>query len=103
MVKDSLDRLNGKIFAEQLHTKFKVHRSDSSPLVVELVEVEERQSPARTELFFLHFRGPIAPRLDQKIHRFEHEKLGTFDLFLTAVGADQDGTIYEVVFHRLRK
>jgi hypothetical protein len=40
--------------------------------------------------------------LNQQIHHFEHEKLGAFDLFLTAVGTDQEGLLYEAVFHRFR-
>ncbi len=100
---DSLDKLNSKIFAAQLHTNFKVHAGNADPLTLELSEVNERQVQPEIELFSLLFRGPLAPRLAQQIHHFEHEKLGTFDLFLTAIGADEKGTTYEVVFHRLRK
>jgi hypothetical protein len=100
---DPLDKLNSKIFAEQLHTNFKVHAGDAARLTLELSEVNERQTQPKVEAFSLLFRGPQAPRLAQQIHRFEHEKLGAFDLFLTAVGADEEGTTYEVVFHRLRK
>ena len=40
----------------------------------------------------------------QQTHRLEHEKLGEFEIFLTPVSADQqNGTIYEAVFHRFRK
>ena len=55
------------------------------------------------ELFSLEFRGPHSPRLNQQIHHFEHEKLGAFELFLTAVGVDQEGLVYEVIFHRFCK
>jgi hypothetical protein len=100
---DPLDKLNSKIFAEQLHTNFKVHAGNGAPLTLELSAVNDHQTQPEGELFSLLFRGPQAPRLAQQIHRFEHEKLGTFDLFLTAVGADEKGISYEVVFHRLRK
>jgi hypothetical protein len=99
----ALDRLNSKVFAEQLHTNFKVHLGNEAPLSLELVAVNERETSPKIELFSLFFLGPLTPRLNQQIHQFEHEKLGAFDLFLTAVGADAAGTTYEVVFHRLRK
>jgi len=99
---DPLLQLNAKIFAGQLHTKFKVQDGGGPAVVVELAEVLEPPSPPHAELFVLHFRGPRAPRLQQRIHHFEHEVLGAFDLFLTAIGADDQGSDYEVIFHRLR-
>ena len=99
---DPLLQLNAKIFAAQLHTRFNV-QDGANPSEVELVEVLEPASPPDVELFILHFRGPRAPRLDQRIHHFQHEVLGVFDVFLTPIGADEKSTDYEVVFHRLNK
>jgi hypothetical protein len=39
----------------------------------------------------------------QSIHPLEHDKLGRFDIFLTAIAGDEQGIIYESVFHRFRK
>jgi hypothetical protein len=100
----SLDRLNAKIFSEQLHTQFKVHSGDAGPMALELIEVMERDTSPKLELFTLQFRGPATPRLAQQIYRLEHEKLGSFEIFLTAIGADPEQRIlYESVFHRFRK
>ena len=98
----ALDALNSKLFAEQLHTKFKVIVTGQPPVEFELTEVKEHQTAPKLELFTLTFQGPHAPRLNQQIYHFEHEKLGPFDLFVTAVGADQTGILYEAVFHRFR-
>ena len=100
---DNLDRLNAKVFREQLNTSFKVHFGHPEPLLVELIEVNERSSGPPVELFSLIFRGPNSPRLAQHIHSLEHEKLGPFQIFLTPVGADETGTHYESVFHRLSR
>jgi hypothetical protein len=94
--------LNCQSFAGQLHTTFKVQNGDAAPIPLELIEVKEPPAPPRIELFCLHFLGPVTPQLRQQIHRFEHEKLGVFDLFLTVIGADDAGTSYEVIFHRMR-
>jgi Domain of unknown function (DUF6916) len=97
-----LQALNGKSFAEHLHTRFKVHAGDSAPIMLELVDVNEPAIHPRIECFTLLFRGPVAPRLLQQIHHFEHEKMGSFDMFVTATGVDAEGTSYEIVFNRLR-
>jgi hypothetical protein len=39
----------------------------------------------------------------QHIHTLEHDKLGRFDIFLTAVAGDAQSITYESVFHRFRK
>jgi Domain of unknown function (DUF6916) len=99
-----LDDLNAKIFREQLHGQFKVHQDNTAPIMLELVDVVESNQSPKMELFSLHFRGPFRPRLDQQTHRLEHEKLGEFEIFLTPISADQqNGTMYEAVFHRFRK
>jgi len=98
----SLDDLNGKVFREQLHTQFKVHAA-GQPQSLELIEVTERDDSARMEFFSLHFRGPFSPRLAQQIHRVEHERVGMFEIFLTPISADGQGTVYEAIFHRFRK
>jgi uncharacterized protein DUF6916 len=96
----ALDKLNAKIFSEQLHTSFNVSTSGAGPMVLELFEVSEHETSPKMELFTLHFLG-TAP---QQIHRLEHEKLGTVEIFLTAIGQDaEQRIIYESVFHRFRK
>jgi hypothetical protein len=109
-----LDDLNSKIFRAQLNTQFKVHIG-GQPLPLELVEVTDhddsavpaRSGPAggqaRTECFSLHFRGPLRPQLAQQIHRLDHQQLGVLEIFLTPISADGQGTVYEAIFHRLRK
>lgn len=97
-----LETFNCKTFTEQLHSKFKVLVQGHDPIVLELIEVSERNTP-KTEAFSLIFRGPAAPRLIQQTWEMEHEKLGNFPLFITAVSGDAEGISYESVFHRFRK
>jgi hypothetical protein len=98
-----LDNFNSQTFTEQLHTKFLVPMAAPGPLTLELIEVNERNAVPRMEQFSLLFRGPQSPRLPQQIHGMEHDKLGRFELFLTAIAGDQQGITYEAVFHRFRK
>ena len=99
----SLESLNCKIFSEQLHTQFRLLRDGLEPLPLELIEVKESDPSPQIELFSLQFRGPAAPRMPQHIHTLEHDKLGTLEIFLTAIAGDAEGITYESVFHRFRK
>lgn len=99
----SLNSLNSKSFSEQLHTQFRLLRDGLEPLPLELIEVIEGDTSPKIELFSLHFRGPAAPRMPQHIHALEHDKLGRFEIFLTAIAGDEQGITYESVFHRFRK
>jgi hypothetical protein len=99
----SLESLNSKSFSEQLHTQFRLLREGGEPLPLELIEVKESDPSPKVELFSLHFRGPVGPRMAQQIHTLEHDKLGRFDIFLTAIAGDDQGITYESVFHRFRK
>ena len=99
---DPILGFNSKTFTEQLHTRFTV-RQASGTVSLELVEVKEPPSPSGIELFTLLFQGPKTPHLEQKIHNFEHAKLGAFGLFITAISGDHEGISYEAVFHRVKK
>jgi hypothetical protein len=98
-----LDDLNAKIFREQLHSQFKVQQDPIGTITLELIDVVESDLSPKMELFSLQFLGPPAPRMAQHIHTLEHDKLGRFDIFLTAIAGDAQGITYESVFHRFRK
>lgn len=49
--------------------------------------------------FAILFHGPVNAALPQRMYRFEHEVLGTFDLFIVPVGRDKNGFHYEAVFN----
>ena len=98
-----LESLNSKSFSEQLHTQFRLLRDGLDPLPLELIEVKESDPSPKIELFSLQFRGPAAPYLPQHIYTLEHDKLGRFAIFLTAIAGDAESITYESVFHRFRK
>jgi hypothetical protein len=98
-----ISTFHSSTFSGQLHTDFTVQAGNGTPLVLKLVEVVEKQTPANVELFTLHFQGPASLRLAQQIHTLQHDKLGTFQIFLTAVEGNNQTITYEAVFHRLRQ
>src|SRR5262249_56263477 len=101
MPPDPLSGFNSKTFAAQLHTQFKVVQGGEPPVILELTEVNERQTPPEVELFIVVFQGPRTPRLEQRTHHFEHDVLGAFDMFITPIAADAQRISYNTSFHRL--
>lgn len=98
-----LDQLTKDMFAQHVHTKFRVHYAPPQTAEVELIEVAERRSTPRQEQFSIVFRGPRDPFFPQKIYTFEHDRLGAFDLFIVPIGMDEGGVQYEAFFNRLRQ
>lgn len=82
------------------------------PQALELVGVEPRSGavepsasaapgPGRWEAFSLCFRGDPGKALSQDTYRFEHARLGRFEMFIVPVDRpDAHGCSYEAVFHR---
>ena len=98
-----LESVNSQTFKDQLHTNFQVQAGDSAPVTLELIKVDEPPTVPNLELFSLHFRGPASPVLSQQIWEFRHPKLGSLELFMTAIASEPAGTTYEVIFNRVRK
>ena len=98
-----LETLNLSSFSEHLNTKFRIRPDESTVVETELIVAEDLGSTPRQERFSLIFRGPHQPFLPQSMYRVEHDVMGTLDLFLVPIGAEEDGLRYEAVFNRLHK
>jgi len=96
-----LENLSSRVFSEHLHTTFQLRSPGAVPLPLELVEVAEKDHSPNVEQFSLVFRGPLTPHFPQGTYTFEHEKLGTADLFTVPLGPEGPGMRYQVIFSRL--
>jgi hypothetical protein len=83
-------------FSPYLGQTFRLTLDDARRLDLELLEATG-ESEGRP--FSIVFRGPKNPRLPQRIYRFEHDRLGAFDLFIVPIGIDEHGLRYEAVFN----
>lgn len=90
-------------FSKHLKSKFEIRLSEAPAVEVELTEVSELLLSARQERFSLIFRSANDIMVVQGLHRFEHDEMGAFDLFIVPVGRDESGTYHEAVFNRLIK
>jgi hypothetical protein len=100
-----LDKLSVAMFEERLGSKFRIHGGGDAPLVVELiaatplrVRFTPTDSPARAP-FSLLFRGPKNVYLPQRIYRFEHDEMGTLEIFIVPIGPDAVGMRFEAIFN----
>jgi len=104
-----LEMLTLAKFSALVRTQFLVCRAAPNESVqLELVQV----TPGRTvasgsadvrqyESFSLLFHGAQSLPLAQGTHSFEHPELGTFELFIVPVAAENGLLHYQAVFNRM--
>lgn len=98
----TIEELDAKLFSENLNTKFRASL-DGKTIELELIDVSELNYSPGQEAFSIVFRGALDSPLPQGLFDIEHEKLGSFAIFMTPVARHQDGFRYEACFNRLRK
>ena len=99
------NRLERESFEPHVGSKFTCSQ-DQQQLVIELVEVnsyntdDPGRDPALREPFSLIFRGPENV-LPQAVYSFDHDQLGTVEIFIVPVGQDAatGGILYEAIFN----
>lgn len=97
------DNLPKEAFQENLNTQFRIHFEPDITFNLELVEITEGLSNPAQEQFSLIFRGPLETPFQQGMHRLEHERMGTLQIFLVPIGRKPDGMVYEAAFNRFIK
>ena len=99
----TLEHLTVASLSEQLHTKFRLTVEPEKIVEVELVEVQAHGDvPGQTERFSAVFRGALDTFLQQRTYAMEHERLGSFELFIVPIRKDDAGFYYEAVFNRVK-
>ncbi len=88
------------MFAEQLNTEFQVEL-EGKPVSLELVELSELLESEMQERFAVKFRGPGTTLLPQNTYSVQHNRIGSFLLFLVPVESKDGSYFYEAVFNRL--
>jgi hypothetical protein len=97
------DGLTREAFQENLNTKFRLPIEPEGALELESFEIIEGVNTPTQEQFAVHFHGPLDMPFQQGMHQLEHDKMGTFKLFLVPIGRSPEGMIYEAAFNRLIK
>ena len=102
-----MSELTEKNFARHLNTKFRALVAGAEPVELELVEVKGYSAGPNEqggmERFSLFFQGPADVYLPQNTYAFEHDAVGTHELFIVPVARNERGFRYESVFNYFRK
>src|SRR3982751_1274627 len=93
--------LSHENFLGLLNSTFTVPGPEGTTVELNLEEVSELKSFPRQETFSVVFRGPREVFLMQATHKFHHDSIGDFDIFIVPIGPDANGFRYESVFNRL--
>ena len=108
----SLDQMDYSMLAGQVNTLFFVRLASGQRVGLKLLKAPLGQpTPVRLgkplpgdagfEKFSLIFSGPKDAMLASAIHRFEHEQLGRFEMFIGQVGQPHPNDVrYEAGFNR---
>ncbi len=94
-----MKELTKKSFEKHLNSVFRVVDEAMKTVEVKLVEVSERESEKAYSMSLV-FIGPEHEELPQNNYKVEHDKMGTFDLFMVPVGKNEAGIEYQVIFSR---
>ncbi|WP_041855678.1 DUF6916 family protein [Candidatus Korobacter versatilis] len=93
--------LSKELFKANLRTVFHFSLGEAGKRDLELMEVTLGKTDPRYETFSLMFRGAREEHLEQRTYDVNHDAIGEFPLFITAVERNDAGTFYEAVFNRL--
>ena len=108
----SLEQMSYPVLAGQVNTRFRVRLSPWRVVELKLLKAPlARPTPIRPgrplpgdagyEKFSLIFSGPKDVLLPSAIHRFEHDQLGQFEMFIGQIGMpDADSVRYQAGFNR---
>ena len=88
-------------FVPLMNSTFRLKRESADTVELKLIEATDVGSTPRQLQFSIVFRGPLDTPLVQAIYNLEHEKIGTFDLFIVPIKRDGDGIYYEAIFNYL--
>ena len=99
----TIENLTPASFSEVANKTFRLNLPETDVLELELIKVEDLGSTGKQERFSVLFRGPLDRGLQQGSYSFEHEELGTFELFIVPISRQEDGFVYEAAFNRIKK
>jgi hypothetical protein len=90
-------------FAKNVNTNFRIELDESRHVDLKLLSVTPRKiqpnEEARMERFSAVFSGPLDFFLPQATYHIAHPEMGEFDVFLVAIGKEEDGFRYEAVYN----
>lgn len=98
-------QLTEKEFSKHVNTKFRI--TTDEPLELQLTQVKgylsKPDEQTGMERFSVFFEGPGERYLPQNTYSFEHDVMGSFELFLVPIARDEKCFQYEAVFNYFKE
>lgn len=97
-----LETLTLDVFSPLVGETFHVFVQPEQAVAFELVEacaLSSHNGPRGSAPFKLTFKGPAQFVLPQSIYRFEHQAIGSPEIFVVPVAQHADRVLYEVIFN----
>jgi hypothetical protein len=102
IITDVLESFTLESFTGRVGERFRIVADETTVLEATLAEAtalgEASAHGQRATPFSIIFQGPPEPLLQQRIYGFEHDELGSFDLFIVPIERNAQGVRYEAVF-----
>lgn len=95
-----LENLHLETFSQHLNSKFSIRREPGDTVALQLIEAKKLGSNPELEQFSLLFLGPSEAFLQQSIYRFEHDQIGSFEMFIVPIKKVEAGFQYEAIINR---
>jgi len=101
------ERLTEENFSRYLYSEFRFSTSPFTAVSLQLVNVKRWEAPdtpqvqeTKLDSFSVLFKGPRKTALESKTYQVTHDRMGTFELFISPVNERKKQRIYQAVFTR---
>lgn len=88
-------------FLQHIGEMFRVKFAENRVFELKLEEVSEIKKDSHQESFSIVFLAPADTPTDPLIYEVSHEKLGSFELFLSPFSGDEQRIKFESVFSHM--
>ena len=96
-----LQDATASLFRKYLTDPFTVRVAGEGRVRLVLAKVTDGPATRNVEQFSLIFHGPAGTAIPDGTHTFQHPEIGTFDLFIIAIGIPNDRRVaYQACFGR---
>jgi hypothetical protein len=95
-----LEQFTAETFGHRVGESFRVDTGSGirELRLVEVTKPSTLQPAARRAPFSLFFLDSDNDVLPQRIYAFDHDELGSFEIFIVPIGQDRHGVRYEAAF-----
>lgn len=96
------DFLSKEVLKELMNDDFRIHFTAFCSMKARLLDIKVLREAPFEETFVVIFLAPPDAPFSQYLYELEHQKLGSFEMFLAPVGKDERGVLFEGILNRAK-